>query len=117
MLLHSSNPPPTLQHSSATPMLLVVQMLIFIYGCEGDRRPYIDNTGYTHTGWLFGRENPITRPESDPILACPIGFRHDKLSDASDPGRVRTQPSQNWVGFGQTIKTARDRSGKYLKRE
>jgi hypothetical protein len=53
---------------------------------------------WSSSGWRLVRVNPITRAESDTILGCPIVFGHHKLSDSSDPGRVRTQPSQNQSG-------------------
>ena len=42
-------------------------------------------------GWLLVRENPDTRPESDPIQAVPTEFGHDALSELSGSGRARTQ--------------------------
>jgi len=50
------------------------------------------------TGWRLVRVNPITQAESDTISGCPIVFRHHKLSDSSDLGPIRTQPSQNQSG-------------------
>ena len=56
-----------------------------------------------YPGWLFGWENPITQPESDPIYAVLTGFGHRKLSDSSDPGRVRTQSVLNVIGIGHRL--------------
>src|SRR5579859_9105 len=53
---------------------------------------------FSHAGWRLVRVNLITRAESNTILGCPIVFGHHKLSDSSDPGRIRTQPSQNQSG-------------------
>jgi hypothetical protein len=41
--------------------------------------------GYAPTGLAIGRENPISRPEADPILCLPIGIGHEKLKQGGKP--------------------------------
>ena len=51
-------------------------MLIFIYWCEGDRRPSIDNTGYTHNSWSSQWIGHSPRKLQHPINNCRTKHMH-----------------------------------------